>query len=154
MRWWVELGSYLCTYVYGTWHLKKNTNAMAMVTPPCVPSATAGSNVGAAPGGSTSVGSCLMGRGWNPGGGRTCNQNTMVKNVCMYIIIQFQSQMRSTTKKVSTTMGGIWCWLLIQLRSSRSMAPAAQVSRCLSSLCWALSSATFSLHAWNTKRTY
>ena len=124
------------------------------VTSPCVPPMTAGSDMGVAPGGSSSMGSCFTGRGSNPGGGRTCNQNTMVKNVCMYIIIQFQSRMRSTTKKVPTTMGGIWCWLLIQLRSSRSVAPAAQVSRWRSSVCSTFSSAAFSLQACNTKRKY
>ena len=67
--------------------------------PPCVPSVTAGSDVGAAPGRSSSMGSCLTESGSNPGGGRIYNQNTMVKNVCMYIIIQFQSKMQSTTKK-------------------------------------------------------
>ena len=56
------------------------------VTSPCVPPVTAGSDVGVAPGGSSSMGSCFTGRGSNPGGGWTCNQNTMVKNVCMYII--------------------------------------------------------------------
>ena len=68
-------------------------------TPPCVPPMTAGSDVGMASGGSSSTGSCLTGRGWNPGGGWTCNQNTMVNNVCMYIVFQFQGKMRSTTEK-------------------------------------------------------
>ena len=122
--------------------------------PPCIPFATAGSDVGVAPGGSTSFGSCLMGRGWNPGGGQIYNQNTMVKIVCMYIITQFQSKMQSTTKNVPTTKGGIWCWLLIQLRSSRLLAPPAQASRWCSSSYWALSSATFSLQACNTKIKY
>ena len=123
-------------------------------TPPCVPPMTAGSNMGMASGGSSSTGSCLTGRGWNPDGGRTCNQNTMVNNVYMYIVFQFQSKMRSTTKKVPTTKGGIWCWLLIQLRSSRSLAPPAQVSKWRSSVCWTRSSAALSLHACNTKRKY